>query len=112
MATKLPPVDVAIVGFGWTGSILAKELTDEGLQVVAFERGGFRDTIPDFSPAHIQDELRYAVRTGIFEKPRRERPRLAFVGTVKKVEADLRVRLVDRMADRLCARLHLVVRAA
>ena len=26
MATKLPPVDIAIVGFGWTGGILAKEL--------------------------------------------------------------------------------------
>ncbi len=62
MATRLRPVDVVIVGFGWTGSILAKELTDEGLQVVAIERGGFRDTVPDFGIDHIQDELRYAVR--------------------------------------------------
>ncbi|MGE5103255.1 MAG: GMC family oxidoreductase [Betaproteobacteria bacterium] len=88
MATKLPPVDVAIVGFGWTGSILAKELTDEGLQVVAFERGGFRDTIPDFSPAHIQDELRYAVRTGIFEKPRRET--LTFRNDMKQTALPMR----------------------
>ncbi len=72
MATRLPAVDVVIVGFGWTGSILAKELTDEGLQVVAIERGGFRDTVPDFGVDHIQDELRYAVRNSIFEQPSRE----------------------------------------
>src|SRR5689334_9171899 len=72
MATRKQKVDVAIVGFGWTGSILAKELLDAGLQVVALERGGFRDTIPDFAPTHIQDELRYAVRMGIFEQPARE----------------------------------------
>ncbi len=72
MATRLPRVDVVLVGFGWTGSILAKELTDAGLQVVAIERGAFRDTIPDFSPATIQDELRYAVRNGMFEEPERE----------------------------------------
>jgi gluconate 2-dehydrogenase alpha chain len=72
MAKRLPGVDVVLVGFGWTASILAKELTDAGLQVLALERGGFRDTIPDFSPATIQDELRYAVRNGLFEEPHRE----------------------------------------
>jgi len=72
MATRLPAVDVVLVGFGWTASILAKELTDAGLQVLALERGGFRDTIPDFSPTTIQDELRYAVRNGLFEEPERE----------------------------------------
>jgi len=44
MARKLPPKDVAIVGLGWTGSILANELTDAGLNVVAIERGPWRDT--------------------------------------------------------------------
>ena len=72
MATRLAPVDVVLVGFGWTASILAKELTDAGLQVLALERGVFRDTIPDFSPSTIQDELRYAVRNGLFEEPVRE----------------------------------------
>ena len=28
MATKLPSVDIVIVGLGWTGGILAKELAD------------------------------------------------------------------------------------
>jgi gluconate 2-dehydrogenase alpha chain len=72
MATRLPPVDVVLVGFGWTASILGKELTDSGLRVLALERGGFRDTIPDFAPSHVQDELRYAVRNGLFEEPERE----------------------------------------
>ena len=33
MARRLPRKDVAIVGLGWTGSILANELTDAGLEV-------------------------------------------------------------------------------
>ena len=32
MARKLPPVDVVLVGFGWTAAILGQELTDAGLQ--------------------------------------------------------------------------------
>jgi len=39
MTTKLREVDVVIVGLGWTGGILAKELTEAGLKVVALERG-------------------------------------------------------------------------
>lgn len=72
MATKLKSVDAVLVGFGWTASILAKELTDAGLQVLAIERGKFRDTVPDFATTHIQDELKYAVRHGLFEEPARE----------------------------------------
>ena len=72
MAKRLAPVDVVVVGFGWTGAIIAKELSDTGLQVLALERGEFRNTIPDFSPTFIQDELRYAVRNSIFEQPDRE----------------------------------------
>ncbi len=72
MATRLKEVDVVLVGFGLTASILAQELTDAGLQVLALERGGFRDTVPDFSTTTIQDELKYAVRHGLFEEPQRE----------------------------------------
>ena len=72
MATRLKEVDVVLVGFGLTASILAQELTDAGLQVLALERGGFRDTVPDFSTTTIQDELKYAVRHGLFEEPERE----------------------------------------
>jgi gluconate 2-dehydrogenase alpha chain len=72
MATRLPDADVVLVGFGWTASILAQELTEAGQTVVALERGPFRDTVPDFATTHIQDELRYAVRNQIFEEPERE----------------------------------------
>jgi len=72
MATQLKPVDVVLVGFGWTASILGQELTDAGLEVMAIERGRYRDTVPDFATTHIQDELKYAVRNGLFEEPERE----------------------------------------
>jgi gluconate 2-dehydrogenase alpha chain len=39
MATKLPAKDVVVIGLGWAGSIVANELTDAGLDVVAIERG-------------------------------------------------------------------------
>lgn len=72
MAIKKPSVDVVLVGFGWTGSILAQELTEEGVQVLALERGRDRRTVPDFSTTHAQDELRYALRKDLFQSPARE----------------------------------------
>ncbi|HEX3885804.1 MAG TPA: GMC family oxidoreductase [Stellaceae bacterium] len=69
MARKLPPKDVVIIGLGWTGSILAHELAQEGLEVVAIERGPWRDTATDFSPAFAQDELRYRLRHELFLRP-------------------------------------------
>lgn len=61
MATKKPKVDVVIVGMGWTGAIMAKELTDAGLHVVALERGEDRDTQPDFAYPKVVDELEGSV---------------------------------------------------
>lgn len=72
MATKLPPIDVLLVGFGWTGAILGEELAAAGLEVLALERGQFRDTVPDFAMPQIQDELRYAVRHEMFQEPARQ----------------------------------------
>ena len=72
MPKKLPKKDVVIIGLGWTGSILANELTDEGLDVIAIERGPWRDTAADFPPATAQDELRYAVRLDLFLRPEQE----------------------------------------
>ncbi|GAA4337945.1 GMC family oxidoreductase [Pigmentiphaga soli] len=57
MATVKPKVDAVIVGMGWTGAIMAKELTDAGLRVVALERGPNRDTQPDFAYPRVVDEL-------------------------------------------------------
>jgi gluconate 2-dehydrogenase alpha chain len=62
----LPKVDVVIIGFGLAGSAIANELgkrTD--LQMVALERGPYRDTFPDFLQDHF-DEWRYAVQSELF----------------------------------------------
>jgi gluconate 2-dehydrogenase alpha chain len=69
MPRKLPPKDVAIIGLGWTGSILANELTGAGLDVVAIERGPWRNTATDFPLSYMQDELRYRIRHELFLRP-------------------------------------------
>lgn len=61
-ATRLKRADAVIVGIGWSGSILARELTRAGLSVVGLERGGRRTPETDFALPFIRDELRYAVR--------------------------------------------------
>lgn len=67
MATRLKPVDVVLVGMGFTGSILARELGQEGLSIVGLERGGWHDTVPDWQSPAMHDELRYAVRNAMFQ---------------------------------------------
>src|SRR6204780_3315874 len=59
VATTLKPVDAVLVGFGWTGAIMGQQLCDAGLNVVALERGPWRDPAPDFATGFGQDELRY-----------------------------------------------------
>ena len=54
---QLPRKDVVIVGLGWTGAIMGHELTQAGLQVVAIERGPWRDTASDFNIGTAPDEL-------------------------------------------------------
>ena len=61
MANVKPKVDAVIVGMGWTGAIMAKELTDAGLNVVVLERGADRDTQPDFAYPKVVDELEGSV---------------------------------------------------
>jgi gluconate 2-dehydrogenase alpha chain len=76
MARRLPRKDVVIVGLGWTGSILALELARTGLEVVAIERGPWRDTATDFNIGTAPDELRYAVRQDIFLPDRTADPEM------------------------------------
>ena len=57
MSRRLPEKDVVIVGLGWTGSIMALELADAGLDVVAIERGPWRNTATDYPPGFAPDEL-------------------------------------------------------
>lgn len=59
--------DVVLVGFGWTGAIMAERLTAAGLNVLAFERGTWRDTPGDFATTFDQDELRYYWRHHLFQ---------------------------------------------
>lgn len=72
MTLKKEAVDILIVGFGWTGSMMAKELADTGLKILALERGEARDTNPDFAYPRIADELTYAVRLKLFQNPAKE----------------------------------------
>lgn len=72
MATRLKPVDAVLVGVGWTGGILARELTAAGLSVVGLERGEPRNTANDFAMPHIHDELRYALRHELAQDLSRE----------------------------------------
>ncbi|SQI38522.1 Gluconate 2-dehydrogenase flavoprotein precursor [Serratia plymuthica] len=67
MATVMKKVDAVIVGFGWVGAIMAKELTEAGLNVVALERGPMRDTYPDGSYPQVIDELTYNIRRKLFQ---------------------------------------------
>src|SRR5258708_10976919 len=72
MAIKLPAVDIVLVGMGWTGGIIAKELADTGLKIVGLERGADRSTAEDFSTPGNHDELRYAVRFDLMQNTARE----------------------------------------
>jgi gluconate 2-dehydrogenase alpha chain len=49
-------------GLGWTGGILAKELSEAGLKVVALERGGCAARQRTFAVPAVRDELRYVIR--------------------------------------------------
>ncbi|MBW3096873.1 GMC family oxidoreductase [Pseudohoeflea coraliihabitans] len=72
MARKLPKREVVIVGFGWTGAIMAEQLTAEGLDVLALERGVWRNTSTDYAVTNAQDEVRYRFRHDLFEQLSRE----------------------------------------
>ncbi|WP_232822158.1 GMC family oxidoreductase [Salinicola sp. CR57] len=69
MPINKQPVDVVIIGLGWTGSLIGMEMTDAGLDVVALERGADR-TKEDFLYPKPADELKYGVRLGMMQSPR------------------------------------------
>ena len=72
MAKRLKAVDAVVLGVGFVGSIIAKELAAAGLKVVGLERGDPRDTVPDFQGPYMHDELRFAVRKGLMQDNTRE----------------------------------------
>lgn len=56
MAKVLDKVEVVTVGVGWSGGVIASELTKAGFQVLGLERGEER-TLDDYN--QIKDELKY-----------------------------------------------------
>ena len=88
MTTKLRSADIVIVGLGWTGGILAKELADTGLSIVVLERGAPRDTNPDFMYPTVHDELRYAQRHELMQNVSRET--LTFRNTTNETALPMR----------------------
>lgn len=66
----LPSVDVVIVGGGWTGLLMAKELSAQvPLSIVVLERGGPRKTD---EYGEDMDELDYAIRLRMMQDASRE----------------------------------------
>lgn len=59
--------DVVIVGFGWTGAIMAMELSKAGMTVLALERGAAQDTAETAPYPKVIDELAYSVRGKLFQ---------------------------------------------
>jgi gluconate 2-dehydrogenase alpha chain len=72
VGVKNKRVDAVIVGFGWTGAIMAAELTAAGLNVVAIERGPNRDTPTDANYPRVLDELAYSVRGKLYQELAKE----------------------------------------
>jgi gluconate 2-dehydrogenase alpha chain len=72
MAARLAEVDAVLLGVGLVGTILGRELTRAGLQVVGLERGEPRFTVPDFQSPQIHDELRYSIRKAMMQDNTKE----------------------------------------
>jgi len=72
MATVLKEVDAVCIGVGFTGSILARELTKAGLRVVGLERGANRSAREDFTLPSVRDDIKYAVRQELFQDTQME----------------------------------------
>jgi gluconate 2-dehydrogenase alpha chain len=72
MATQLKEVDAVLVGVGLVGSILGRELTRAGLNVVGLERGAAQFTVPDFQGPRMHDELHYSIRKGLMQDNTKE----------------------------------------
>jgi gluconate 2-dehydrogenase alpha chain len=67
MTIRLKEVDAVMVGMGWTGAIVARELTKAGLSVVGLERGPDRTPGENFTLPSVRDELRYSQRLELMQ---------------------------------------------
>lgn len=50
---------------------MAYELADAGLDVIAIERGPWRNAATDYPPGYAADELRFGFATSCFSVPAR-----------------------------------------
>jgi gluconate 2-dehydrogenase alpha chain len=69
MAIRLKEVDAVMVGMGWTGSIMARELTKAGMTVIGLERGEDLTPREHFALPNIRDELKYTYRKELVQDP-------------------------------------------
>src|SRR5271155_2600414 len=67
MASKLKEIDAVVIGLGFCGAILSRELTKARLNVVALERGADRNPAEEFTLTRLRDELRYVVRLELMQ---------------------------------------------
>ncbi|MCQ4159649.1 GMC family oxidoreductase [Roseomonas sp. GC11] len=72
MARTLPATDVVIIGSGWSGGIIGKELAAAGQRVVMLERGAPQWTSPDWAPPQVHDELKYDRRHEMHQNAAKE----------------------------------------
>lgn len=72
MVTRLPQVDVVVVGMGWAGGIISKELAAAGLRVVGLEKGEMRTAREDYAVPRQRDELRYRARLDLMQDTARD----------------------------------------
>ena len=89
MATRLKEVDVVIVGLGWTGGILAKELTEAGMKVVALERGAHGNIDTLLEPLRVGAVREVAVVGGLTARVEERGDGGIGVEVARDAEADL-----------------------
>src|SRR6266481_2437845 len=70
LMTNLKPVDVAIIGGGWTGLLMAKEITAKTSQSVAVFERGIPRKMADY--AVTMDELDYNIRLRMMQNTAEE----------------------------------------
>jgi choline dehydrogenase-like flavoprotein len=70
--STMKKADVVIVGFGWAGAIMAKELTEAGPERRRARARPMRDTATDGAYPQALDELTYNIRRKLFQDISRE----------------------------------------
>ncbi len=86
--TRLPAVDVVVVGMGVAGTLIAKELAQSQLRVVGLERGRMVEPAQEFRVPEAHDELKYGKHTDLMQDLSRET--LTFRNTMAETALPMR----------------------